>query len=36
MDKYNVIKVLGEGTYGIVSKCTNNETNEVVAIKKMK
>jgi male germ cell-associated kinase len=36
MDKYKVLKVLGEGTFGVVSKCINNETNEVVAVKKMK
>ena len=36
MEKYNVIKLLGEGTYGVVSKCTNSENNEVVAIKRIK
>jgi serine/threonine protein kinase len=36
MDKYKVIKKLGEGAYGTVMKCVNNNTNEVVAIKKIK
>jgi len=36
MDKYQVIKTLGEGTFGVVVKCVNKETNEVVAIKRMK
>jgi serine/threonine protein kinase len=36
MDKYKVVKKLGEGAYGVVLKCVNTETNEVVAIKKMK
>jgi serine/threonine protein kinase len=36
MEKYKIIKKLGEGAYGIVLKCVNTETNELVAIKKMK
>jgi male germ cell-associated kinase len=36
MDKYKVIKQLGEGAYGVVLKCLNTETNEVVAVKRMK
>lgn len=36
MDKYTVIKQLGEGTFGVVVKCVNKETNEVVAVKRMK
>lgn len=36
MDKYQVIKTLGEGTFGVVVKCVNRETNEVVAVKRMK
>ena len=36
MDKYKVIKRLGEGTFGIVTKCINQSTNEIVAIKKLK
>ena len=41
MNKYEVIGVVGEGevysgAYGIVLKCRNKETNEVVAIKKFK
>ena len=32
--KYQVIQIIGEGAYGIVYKCKNNETNEIVAIKK--
>lgn len=31
-----MIKQLGDGTYGSVWKATNRQTNEIVAIKKMK
>lgn len=33
MDKYKVLKRMGEGTFGNVMKAVNTETNEVVAIK---
>ncbi|CAL6013069.1 Kinase [Hexamita inflata] len=36
MNKYNQLEQIGEGTYGIVLKCQNKETNEYVAIKKFK
>lgn len=36
MNKYDIISVIGEGAYGIVLKCRNKETGEVVAIKKFK
>ena len=36
MDKYKLIKKLGEGAYGVVVQCVNQNTQEVVAIKKMK
>mmetsp|Transcript_36735 Transcript_36735/g.87287 ORF Transcript_36735/g.87287 Transcript_36735/m.87287 type:complete len:485 (-) Transcript_36735:432-1886(-) len=36
MNRYKVIKQLGDGTYGSVWKAVNRQTNEVVAIKKMK
>jgi len=36
MNRYKVTKQLGDGTYGSVWKATNRQTNEVVAIKKMK
>lgn len=36
MNKYKVIKKLGEGAYGIVVKGVNINTNQLVAIKKMK
>jgi male germ cell-associated kinase len=36
MDKYKIVKRLGEGAYGVVMKCINQETQEVVAIKRMK
>lgn len=36
MDKYQIIKKLGEGAYGVVLKCVNKHTQEIVAIKKMK
>lgn len=36
MDKYQPIKKLGEGAFGVVLKCVNKNTQEIVAIKKMK
>ncbi|XP_034891078.1 cyclin-dependent kinase F-4 [Populus alba] len=36
MERYRLIKELGEGTYGSVLKAINNESGEVVAIKQMK
>ena len=36
MNRYKVLKQLGDRTYGSVWKATNRQTNEVVAIKKMK
>mmetsp|Transcript_47081 Transcript_47081/g.74308 ORF Transcript_47081/g.74308 Transcript_47081/m.74308 type:complete len:889 (+) Transcript_47081:97-2763(+) len=36
MNKYDVLSVVGEGAYGVVLKCKNKDTNEVVAIKKFK
>lgn len=36
MDQYKIVKVIGDGTYGVVSKAVNIKTNEIVAIKKMK
>jgi len=36
MNKYEKLGVVGEGAYGIVLKCKNKETGEVVAIKKFK
>jgi cyclin-dependent kinase-like len=36
MNKYEVVGVVGEGAYGIVLKCRNKETGEIVAIKKFK
>jgi hypothetical protein len=36
MDKYKIIKSVGEGTFGSVSKAVNTQTNEVVAIKSLK
>jgi len=36
MEKYQIIKTIGEGTYGSVLKAMNRRTNEIVAIKKMK
>lgn len=36
MNKYEVIENIGEGGYGIVLKCRNRETGELVAIKRFK
>ncbi|CAG9316502.1 CDKL5_2 [Blepharisma stoltei] len=36
MNKYEVIGVVGEGAYGVVLKCKNKESGEIVAIKKFK
>eukprot|EP01023_Acetabularia_acetabulum_P034745 TRINITY_DN32666_c0_g1_i3.p1 TRINITY_DN32666_c0_g1~~TRINITY_DN32666_c0_g1_i3.p1 ORF type:complete len:404 (-),score=35.13 TRINITY_DN32666_c0_g1_i3:661-1872(-) len=36
MNRYKVLKQLGDGTYGSVWKAINRQSNEVVAIKKMK
>ena len=36
MDRFKIIKPIGDGTFGSVSKATTVSTNEVVAIKKMK
>jgi serine/threonine protein kinase len=36
MDRYKVTKQLGDGTYGEVIKDSNRQTDEVVAIKRMK
>jgi cyclin-dependent kinase-like len=36
MNKYEVIGVVGEGAYGVVLKCRNKESGEVVAVKKFK
>lgn len=36
MNRYRIIKTVGDGTYGSVLKAVNKKTNAVVAIKKMK
>jgi len=36
MQKYEIVEVIGEGAYGIVLKCKQNENNHLVAIKKIK
>ena len=36
MDRYNIIKTIGDGTFGSVAKGVNKATGEMVAIKKMK
>lgn len=34
LDKYEKISKIGEGSYGIVYKCKNRETGQLVAVKK--
>ena len=34
--KYKILSIVGEGAYGIVYKCLNKETKELVALKKFK
>lgn len=36
IDKYHKLKHLGEGTFGVVYQAIDKETNEIVAIKKIK
>ena len=36
MDRYKILKTVGDGTFGSVAKGVNKQTNEIVAIKKMK
>ena len=36
MEKYQVVKKLGAGSFGHVEMATNKETGEVVAIKRLK
>lgn len=36
MNKYEVIRTIGEGAYGVVLQCRNKESGELVAIKRFK
>ena len=36
MNKYELIKIIGDGIYGIVYEGRNKETKEKVAVKKLK
>eukprot|EP00668_Euglena_longa_P001977 GGOE01002304.1.p1 GENE.GGOE01002304.1~~GGOE01002304.1.p1 ORF type:complete len:385 (-),score=53.34 GGOE01002304.1:249-1367(-) len=36
LNQYRVTKTIGDGTYGVVMKAQNTQTNDVVAIKRMK
>lgn len=34
MEKYDIISVVGEGSYGLVMRCRHRESGQFVAIKK--
>lgn len=34
MEKYEKISKIGEGSYGVVFKCRNKDTGQIIAIKK--
>lgn len=36
MDNYEILKLMGEGTYGHVYKARDKTTNQIVAVKKFK
>lgn len=36
MEAYNKLEKLGEGTYGVVYKCMENSSKEIVAVKKIR
>lgn len=35
-NRYTPIEIIGQGSFGIVMKCEDRQTNEIVAIKKIK
>lgn len=36
MDAYDKLEKIGEGTYGVVYKCMERSSNEIVAVKKIR
>ena len=36
LEKYTKVEKVGEGTYGVVYKCRIKETNDFVALKKIR
>lgn len=36
LEHYTVLEKIGEGSYGVVHKCRDNKTEEIVALKAIK
>lgn len=36
MDKYTILDIVGEGSFGMVMRCLNDSTGQLVAVKKLR